>query len=90
MHLAGYDSRGGVGLRLSTGFARQRSCIECRRFEIFEGDGIWIITCFSGRSPGVECFRDERFVKVRNVNPKNFFAELKQRNDFLVDYLVAR
>ena len=30
----------------------------------------------------VECCRDERFVKARKVNPKNFFAELKQRNHF--------
>jgi hypothetical protein len=37
----------------------------------------------------VECCRDERFVKARRVNPKNFFAELKRRNDFLVDYLVT-
>src|SRR6478672_4847076 len=28
----------------------------------------------------VECRRDERFVKARRVNPKNFFAELKRRN----------
>jgi len=27
----------------------------------------------------VECCRDERFVKARTVNPKNFFAELKRR-----------
>src|SRR6266481_3515281 len=28
----------------------------------------------------VNCCRDERFVKVRRVNPKNFFGELKRRN----------
>jgi hypothetical protein len=28
----------------------------------------------------VECRRDERFVKARRVNAKNFFAELKRRN----------
>jgi len=27
----------------------------------------------------VKWFRDERFVKARRVNPKNFFAELKRR-----------
>jgi len=27
----------------------------------------------------VECCRDERFVKARSVNLKNFFAELKRR-----------
>jgi TolB-like protein/Tfp pilus assembly protein PilF len=32
----------------------------------------------------VECRRDERFVKARRVNPKNFFAELKQRNIYKV------
>src|SRR5438445_8768432 len=28
----------------------------------------------------VKCCRDERFVKARRVNPKNFFGELKRRN----------
>jgi len=28
----------------------------------------------------VECCRDERFVKARRVNPKNFLTELKRRN----------
>jgi len=32
----------------------------------------------------VECFRDERFVKARRVNAKNFFAELKRRNVYKV------
>jgi hypothetical protein len=32
----------------------------------------------------IECCRDERFVKARTVNPKNFFAELKQRNVYKV------
>jgi len=32
----------------------------------------------------VECCRDERFVKARRVNPKNFFAELKRRNVYKV------
>jgi hypothetical protein len=27
------------------------------------------------------CSCDERFVKARRVNPTNFFAELKRRND---------
>jgi hypothetical protein len=35
---------------------------------------------------------DERFVKVRRVNPKNFFAELKRRNvyNFAIAYAIAR
>jgi len=28
----------------------------------------------------VECCCDERFVKARRVNAKNFFAELKRRS----------
>jgi len=32
----------------------------------------------------VECARDERLVKARRVNPKNFFAELKRRNVYKV------
>jgi len=32
----------------------------------------------------VDCFRDERFVKARRVNPKNFFGELKRRNVYKV------
>jgi adenylate cyclase len=32
----------------------------------------------------VDCFRDERFVKARRVNPNNFFAELKRRNVYKV------
>jgi len=32
----------------------------------------------------VKCCRDERFVKARRVNPKNFFAELKRRNVYKV------
>ena len=32
----------------------------------------------------VECCRDERFVKARRVNAKNFFAELKRRNVYKV------
>ncbi len=35
---------------------------------------------FSNHAFKVECCRDERFVKARRVNPKNFFAELKRRN----------
>jgi hypothetical protein len=39
----------------------------------------------------VKCCRDERFVKVRRVNPRNFFAELKRRNVYkvAVAYAVA-
>jgi hypothetical protein len=32
----------------------------------------------------LECCRDERFVKARRVNAKNFFAELKRRNVYKV------
>src|SRR6266705_1852737 len=35
---------------------------------------------FSNHAFKVECCRDERFVKARRVNPKNFFAELRRRN----------
>src|SRR5213075_3144722 len=37
----------------------------------------------------VECCRDERFVKARTVNPKNFFAELKRRNVYKVAVAYA-
>ncbi|HEU5247207.1 MAG TPA: hypothetical protein VFU09_08975 [Candidatus Udaeobacter sp.] len=37
----------------------------------------------------VECCRDERFVKARTVNPKNFFAELKRRNVYKVAIAYA-
>src|SRR6266496_6802605 len=37
----------------------------------------------------VECCRDERFVKARRVNPKNFFAELKRRNVYRVAVVYA-
>src|SRR6266567_1324259 len=37
----------------------------------------------------VECSRDERFVKARRVNPKNFFAELKRRNVYKVAIAYA-
>src|SRR6266550_3085924 len=37
----------------------------------------------------VECFRNERFVKARTVNPKNFFAELKRRNVYKVAIAYA-
>src|SRR6266487_1180573 len=39
----------------------------------------------------VECCRNERFVKARRVNPKNFFAELKRRNVYkvAVAYVIA-
>src|SRR5882724_4293769 len=42
------------------------------------------VTCIQ-----VECFRDERFVKARRVNPKNFFAELKRRNVYKVAIAYA-
>jgi TolB-like protein/Tfp pilus assembly protein PilF len=32
----------------------------------------------------IECCRDERFVKARRVNPKNFLTELKRRNVYKV------
>src|SRR6266536_140449 len=37
----------------------------------------------------VECCRDERFVKARRVNPKDFFAELKRRNVYKVAVVYA-
>src|SRR5438874_1821156 len=37
----------------------------------------------------VGCCRDERFVKARRVNPKNFFAELKRRNVYKVAMAYA-
>jgi len=37
----------------------------------------------------VECFRDERFVKARRVNPKIFFAELRRRNVYKVAIAYA-
>src|SRR6266567_6746686 len=37
----------------------------------------------------VECCRDERFVKARRVNPKNFLAELKRRNVYKVAVVYA-
>jgi serine/threonine-protein kinase len=37
----------------------------------------------------VECCRDERFVKARRVNPKNFFAELKRRHVYKVAIAYA-
>ena len=39
---------------------------------------------FQVRRFQVECFRNQRFVKARTVNPKNFFAELKRRNVYKV------
>jgi TolB-like protein/Tfp pilus assembly protein PilF len=37
----------------------------------------------------VECCRNERFVKARRVNAKNFFAELKRRNVYKVAIAYA-
>jgi TolB-like protein/Flp pilus assembly protein TadD len=39
----------------------------------------------------VECFRDERFVQARRVNPTKFFAEVKRRNVYkvAVAYIVG-
>src|SRR5947207_11565736 len=44
------------------------------------------VTCIK-----IECCCNERFVKVRRVNPRNFFAELKRRNVYkvAVAYVVA-
>jgi TolB-like protein/Tfp pilus assembly protein PilF len=44
---------------------------------------------FSSHAHKVECYRDERFVKARRVNPKNFFAELKRRNVYKVAIAYA-
>jgi adenylate cyclase len=44
-----------------------------------------MITCFSGHLHQRRVRpRDERFVKARTVNPKNFFAELRRRNVYKV------
>jgi hypothetical protein len=37
----------------------------------------------------VECCRNERFVKARRVNPKNFFIELKRRHVYRVAVAYA-
>jgi serine/threonine-protein kinase len=48
------------------------------------------VTCaFQVTRIKVECCRDERFVKARRVNPKNFFAELKRRNVYKVAIAYA-
>jgi TolB-like protein/Flp pilus assembly protein TadD len=44
---------------------------------------------FQVRRFQVECCGDERFVKARTVNPKNFFAELKRRNVYKVAIAYA-
>jgi TolB-like protein len=44
----------------------------------FQVAGIW-----------VECCRNERFVKARRVNPKNFFTELRRRNVYKVAIAYA-
>jgi hypothetical protein len=43
-----------------------------------------IARAFQGARIKKESCRDERFVKARRVNPKNFFAELKRRNVYKV------
>src|SRR6266567_758929 len=49
-----------------------------------------MITCFSGQPHRRRVRpRDERFVKARTVNPKNFFAELKRRNVYRVAVVYA-
>jgi len=37
----------------------------------------------------VKCWRDDRFVKARRVNAKNFFTELKRRNVYKVAIAYA-
>jgi TolB-like protein/Tfp pilus assembly protein PilF len=37
----------------------------------------------------VECCRDERFVKARRVNAKNFFSELKRRHVYKIAVIYA-
>jgi TolB-like protein len=44
---------------------------------------------FQVRRFQVECCGDERFVKARRVNPKDFFAELKRRNVYKVAIAYA-
>src|SRR5258705_1199778 len=50
----------------------------------------WTLPCALQVTPiKVERCRDERFVKARRVNPKNFFAELKRRNVYKVAIAYA-
>jgi hypothetical protein len=46
-------------------------------------------TRFSIARIKVECYRDEHFAKVRRVNPKKFFAELKRRHVYKVAIAYA-
>jgi TolB-like protein len=48
-----------------------------------------VARAFQVRRVQVECRRDERIVKARRVNPKNFFAELKRRNVYKVAIAYA-
>jgi TolB-like protein/Flp pilus assembly protein TadD len=50
---------------------------------------VTIHTRFSIARIKVECCRDERFVKARRVNPKNFFIELKRRHVYRVAVAYA-
>jgi hypothetical protein len=49
-----------------------------------------VACAFQVRRFQVECCGDERFVKARRVNAKNFFAELKRRNAYKGDPFVAK
>src|SRR5258708_8569595 len=50
----------------------------------------WTLPCALQVTPiKVQRCRDERFVKARRVNPKNFFAELKRRNVYKVAIAYA-
>jgi hypothetical protein len=51
---------------------------------------VWgVARAFQVTRINVECCRDERFVKARRVNAKNFFAELKRRNVYKVAIAYA-
>ncbi len=48
-----------------------------------------VARAFQVRRIKLECSCDERFVKARRVNPKDFFAELKRRNVYKVAIAYA-
>jgi len=57
-----------------------RKCSQNRKCQVIPD----IARAFQVTRIQVECCRDERFVKARRVNAKNFFAELKRRNVYKV------
>jgi TolB-like protein/Tfp pilus assembly protein PilF len=74
----------------------QRTAAEgCRAFlgasyvTIFSTVVLDVARAFQVTRTKVECCRDERFVKARRVNAKNFFAELKRRHVYKVAIAYA-